>query len=128
MPANLASFAIHADDVPRARKFYEAVFGWRFEPWGPPDFYLIHTGTEAHPGVQGLLQARRSLHNREGFGGFECTFSVDDVEAVASAVTAAGGTVTMPKCTIPTVGDLIRFSDPEGNEVGAMRYVTRPRG
>ena len=44
MPNNLSFFAINADDVPRARTFYEAVFGWGFEPWGPPDFYLIETG------------------------------------------------------------------------------------
>src|ERR1700677_2630636 len=42
MPNNLSSFAIHVDDTDRARAFYEAVFGWRFEAWGPPDFYLIH--------------------------------------------------------------------------------------
>ena len=36
MPNNLASFAIHVDDVDRARRFYQAVFGWNFEPWGPP--------------------------------------------------------------------------------------------
>jgi uncharacterized protein len=53
MPNNVASFAIHATDVQRARRFYEAVFGWQFEPWGPPDFYLIHTGDETNPGVQG---------------------------------------------------------------------------
>ena len=41
MTANLAAFAIHADDVERAVRFYEAVFGWRFEPWGPPGVYLI---------------------------------------------------------------------------------------
>ena len=45
MPANLASFAIHVDDVDRARRFYEAIFGWQFEPWGPPGFYLILTGS-----------------------------------------------------------------------------------
>jgi predicted enzyme related to lactoylglutathione lyase len=28
MPNNVSFFAINADDVPRARKFYEAVFGW----------------------------------------------------------------------------------------------------
>ena len=37
MPNNVVHFAVHADDLPRARRFYEAVFGWRFEPWGPPD-------------------------------------------------------------------------------------------
>ena len=39
MPNNVAPFAIHADDLPRARQFYERAFGWHFEPWGPPDFF-----------------------------------------------------------------------------------------
>jgi uncharacterized protein len=38
MSGNLASFAIHVDDVDRARAFYEAVLGWEFEAWGPPGF------------------------------------------------------------------------------------------
>jgi hypothetical protein len=28
---------------------------------------------------------------------------------------------------IPSVGELIRFLDPEGNDIGAMRYETPPR-
>ena len=36
MPNDIAHFAIHADDCQRAKRFYEAVFGWTFEPWGRP--------------------------------------------------------------------------------------------
>ena len=127
MPNNIASFAIHASDVQRARQFYESVFGWRFEPWGPPDFYLIHTGDEASPGVQGLLHARMAPMGDGGPNCFECTISVDNIDSIAAAVVAHGGTITMPKATIPTVGDMIYFADPEGNRVGAMRYETPPR-
>ncbi len=126
MPNNLASFAIHADDVQRARRFYEAVFGWAFEPWGPPDFYLIHTGDEASPGVQGLLQQRRSPRGKDGPNCYECTIAVADVDAIARAVVEHGGTITMEKSNIPTVGDLIYFDDPEGNRVGAMKYEHEP--
>ena len=127
MPNNLASFAIHVDDTDRAVAFYEAVFGWVFEPWGPPGFYLIRTGDEASPGVQGLMHKRLEPRTGTGLNGFEPTFSVDDVDAVAEAVRANGGTVTMEKSHIPTVGTLIRFLDTEGNDVGAMRYETPPR-
>lgn len=127
MPNNLASFAIHADDVGRAVAFYEAVFGWRFEPWGPPDFYLIHTGDEESPGVTGLLHKRQQPRTGAGLNGFECTFSVDDLDPIIAAVEANGGTVTMGKAPIPTVGTLIRFLDTEGNEVGAMHYEQSPR-
>jgi predicted enzyme related to lactoylglutathione lyase len=126
MTANLASFAIHVDDTDRAAAFYEKVFGWVFEPWGPPGFYLIHTGDEASPGVTGLMHKRHVPRTGTGLNGFECTFAVDDVDAVKERVIANGGTITMDKAPIPTVGVLIRFLDTEGNEVGVMKYETPP--
>jgi hypothetical protein len=126
MPANLASFAIHVDDVDRARAFYEAVFGWKFEPWGPPGFYLIHTGDQDSPGIQGLMHRRQQPCTGEGLNGIEATFAVDDIDAIATAVESNGGTITMPKSVIPTVGTLIRFLDPERNDIGAMQYETLP--
>jgi len=126
MTSNLASFAVHVDDVDRARKFYETVFGWEFEPWGPPGFYLIHTGDEKSPGIQGLLHKRSVPRTGSGLNGIEPTFAVDDVDAIATKVEANGGRITMQKAHIPTVGTLIRFLDTDGNEVGAMRYDTPP--
>ena len=127
MPNNLAAFAIHVDDVQRARRFYEAVFGWTFEPWGPPDFYLIHTGDEQNPGVQGLMHKRMTPRAQgDGPNCFECTISIDDVDAIAAAVKKHGGKVTMEKSKIPTVGEVIYFDDPDGNRVGAMKYETPP--
>jgi predicted enzyme related to lactoylglutathione lyase len=121
-PANIAHFAINADDVPRARRFYERVFGWRFEPWGPPGFLQIHTGTASEPGLRGALQGRRELIPGQRTIGYECTVAVADVDAVAAAVVAHGGTILIPRTLIPTVGHLIFFRDPEGNAVGAMQY------
>ena len=126
MTANLASFAIHVDDIDRARAFYEAVFGWEFEPWGPPGFYLIHTGDEASPGIQGLMHKRQVPRAGTGLNGVEPSFAVDDVDAIAARVTAHGGTIVMPRVAIPTVGALIRFLDTEGNDIGAMQYDTPP--
>jgi predicted enzyme related to lactoylglutathione lyase len=126
MPNNLASFAIHVDDVDQARTFYEAVFGWEFEPCGPPGFYLIHTGDESAPGIQGLMHQRLEPRTGTGLNGFEPTFAVDDVDAIAVAVAAHGGRMTMAKSVIPSVGALIRFLDPAGNDVGAMQYDTPP--
>jgi predicted enzyme related to lactoylglutathione lyase len=128
MANNLASFAIHADDVQRCRRFYEAVFGWRFQPWGPPDFYLIHTGDDANPGVQGLLQQRHEPRATGGPNCFECTIAVDDIDAIGAAVVAHGGRLLFEKAPIPTVGVLTKFEDSEGNIVGAMKYEQRGTG
>ncbi|WP_232668815.1 VOC family protein [Pseudonocardia sp. TRM90224] len=120
MSTNLAHFAINADDVHASRAFYEGVFGWTFTAWGPPGFYRITTGDG--PAVQGAMQQRRQLHPDLPTVGLECTFAVDDVDATAAAVRAAGGTILLEQFTISGVGHLIFFADPAGNPVGAMQY------
>jgi len=122
MSNNVVHFAIHADDVERARRFYEAVFRWRFEAWRPPGFYRVHTGTDADPGIEGALHERAEPLDGRGVRGFECTVSVDDLAPVREAVVANGGTIVLDGFEIPTVGTLLQFLDTEGNTVGAMRY------
>ena len=122
MPNHLSHFAINADDLPRARRFYEKVFGWQFEPWGPPGFYLLHTGTSQEPGIQGALQQRRELLPGQRMIGYECTIGVESADAIATLAQENGGKVVMPKTIIPTVGELVWLQDPEGNVFGAMKY------
>ena len=59
MANNIVHFDLAADDVERARRFYESVFGWRFEPFGPPDFYMIFTGSDEDPGIHGSVSKRQ---------------------------------------------------------------------
>jgi uncharacterized protein len=119
LPNPVAHFAIHADDCGRAKKFYEETFGWTFEPWGPPNFWRIHTGPS---GIHGALQERRAPISGQGMIGFECTLAVDDVKATAQAIVANGGKVTMGPFEISGVGTLVMFEDTESNVVGAMQY------
>ena len=122
MSNEVRHFAINADDLPRARQFYERVFGWKFEAWGPPGFFMVATGAK-EPRVLGSLQQRRELVPGRAMHGFECTIGVEqDVDKVAALVKKNGGRVVMEKATIAGVGDLIWFEDPEGNLAGAMRY------
>jgi uncharacterized protein len=116
MPNDLDFFAINADDVPRARKFYETVFGWSFEPWGPPNFYLIDTSNE--PTVKGALQERRELARGQKMIGFECTITVADIDKTLRTIEANGGRLAAPKFHIPTVGTVAYFFDTEGNVAG----------
>lgn len=118
---NVLHFAVQADDLDRARSFYTAVFGWRFEAWGPPDFYRIFTGTPDDPGIGGALEKRRVPLAGESTTGFVCTVSVEDVKATRALVEQHGGTVEL-EAAIPTVGTMIHFADPEGNRLSAMQY------
>ena len=118
MPGTVRHFAIHTDDTDRAMAFYGAVFGWTFEAWGPPGFYLIHGA-----GLEGAIHKRQTPLTGEGLRTFEVTVGVDDLEATRAAVIANGGTITLEPYTIEGVGTLIWIEDTERNRVGAMRYV-----
>jgi predicted enzyme related to lactoylglutathione lyase len=118
MTATLRHFAINADDVPRAKAFYETVFGWSFTPWGPPDFYQTRSAGDGHVGA---LQGRRDIGGQR-MPGMEITFGVEDIKATVAAIEAHGGTVLMPPFRIEGVGELIFFRDTEGNVAGAMQY------
>lgn len=116
--AAIRHFAINADDVPRARRFYEEVFGWTFTPWGPPGFYQTRDSGGGHLGA---LQGRRSIQGQV-MPGMELTFGVDDLAATVAAIEAHGGTILMQPFRLEGVGELIFFSDSEGNIAGAMQY------
>lgn len=119
MSATLRHFAINADDVQRAKRFYETVFDWRFDPWGPPNFYQVKN---AGQGLFGALQGRRELVPGVRMAGYEASFGVEDIKATIAAVEASGGKIVMPPYRIEGVGELIYFEDTEGNLVGAMQY------
>jgi predicted enzyme related to lactoylglutathione lyase len=125
MPNNVSFFAINADDVTRARKFYATVFGWQFEPWGPPNFYLIQTAGEGETAIRGGLQERHERVAGQKTIGFECTMSVADIDQAIRAIEANGGRMLSPKAHIPTVGTVAYFLDTEGNVAAVIQQVTR---
>ncbi len=118
-PNNLSHFSINAEDVDRAVSFYSHVFGWKFDSWGPPGFFM----TEAGGGIHGSVQKRQDQPFPTLIGNFECTISVDDVDRVVALILANGGEVELPKVTIPTVADIARVKDSEGNTFSIARYL-----
>ena len=49
-------FEIVAEKPERAMKFYKEVFGWEFNKWnGPQDYWLVKTGEDSQPGINGGL-------------------------------------------------------------------------
>ncbi|MBV8684071.1 MAG: VOC family protein [Caulobacteraceae bacterium] len=118
MSGELRHIAINADDVDRAKAFYEAVFGWNFQAWGPPDFFNAQTPG----GVFAAVQKRREIVPGVKATAYECTIGVADLAATLEGIAAAGGSVVAGPFTIPTVGELAFFRDTEGNIAGVMQY------
>jgi uncharacterized protein len=123
---NIAHFAINADDVARARRFYEGVFGWTFNAWGPPNFYQLQTHRKDEPpGILGALQGRRELLPGQRTNAFECTVAVSSIERTEKAVLANGGKIVLPRSVIVGVGTLTFFEDTEGNAFAAIQFDPR---
>ncbi len=118
-----AHFAINASDLDKSRTFYENVFQWTFQAWGPPGFYMIEMGGSDHtPPLRASLQQRRELIPGVKMRGFECTIAVADIDATAKAIEANGGKIIMAICELAGIGRLLFFEDPDGNVAGAMQY------
>jgi len=114
--SRVVHFEIPADDPERSIKFYEEVFGWVIEKWdGPIEYWLIMTGPEDKPGIDGGL-ARRT----EPEMGVENTIDVPSVDEAVTKVEAQGGQVIRPKMAVPGVGWMAYIKDTEGNIFGMM--------
>ena len=111
-------FEVFADDVDRAIKFYSDVFDWKFNKWdGPMDYWIVTTGEEGQPGINGGLMQRPE----PGAVGSN-HIDVPSVDEYTDKITRNGGTVVMPKMSIKGVGYAAMFKDSEGHGFGIIQF------
>jgi len=109
-------FEISAEKPERAIKFFEKVFGWKITKWeGPVEYWLITTGKENEPGIDGGL-AKRTESDVSTVN----TIDVPSLDEYVKKVKSNGGTIVTPKHAIPGVGYIAYFKDTEGNMFGMM--------
>jgi hypothetical protein len=117
-------FEIHADQPERAIRFYQDLLGWRFTKWDAPmDYWVIKTGPEGTPGIDGGLLPRRGPPPAEAaaVNAYVCTVDTASVDDLATLLAALGGKVVVPKMAIPALGWLAYGKDTEGNIFGFMQ-------
>ncbi|MCZ6676123.1 MAG: VOC family protein [Candidatus Poribacteria bacterium] len=113
----IVHFEIPADQPERAIKFYNDVFGWQINKWdGPEDYWLITTGEEDQPGINGGLMKRP-----DPSASTTNTIDVPSVDDFVTKITQSGGKVVVPKMTVPGIGYLAYCQDTEGNTFGIIQ-------
>jgi uncharacterized protein len=127
MKNKLTHFAIHIDNIERAKQFYQGVFEWGFASYGPPDFLQIKADQSDNGELIGALQARKYSPVKEKIVGLECTIGVESVDEIIRKVEKNGGEILMPKTAIPYVGWITKFLDTEGNLICAMQSDSKAR-
>src|SRR5690349_20578822 len=107
-------FEIQADDVQRAVKFYEQIFGWKFTRVEglPIEYWSITT-----EGIRGGLLQRPvpAPPPQSGTNAYVCSMEVADFDPVAQKIVDLGGQIAMPKFAIPATCWQGYFIDLDGN-------------
>jgi predicted enzyme related to lactoylglutathione lyase len=114
--ARVVHFDISGDNPEQLVPFYEKIFNWKFEKWeGPMEYWLVTTGPEDQPGINGGLSKRQSDASVVD------TIGVDDIDATIVQIKENGGKIIQEKGAIPGVGWFAQFEDPEKNVFGLMQ-------
>lgn len=116
--ASVIHFDISAEDVLRAKNFYEKLFGWKIEkfPTGPTEYYLIETlAKTGKKGISGGIAKREKAYQQ-----ITNFIEVDSIDEAIAKVKELGGEIVESKSTIPDIGYIAGCKDTEGNIFGIM--------
>lgn len=123
-------FEIAVADFEKAKKFYGAVFDWKFVSWGEnADYIIIQTAKTDDKGMLqeygaingGMYLRQTPIAQGEGENAFVCTVQVEDVDQTLKKVEENGGKIVMSKKEIPMVGYSARCTDLDGNKFGLLQ-------
>lgn len=115
-------FEIHAENPERAQKFYKTVFNWEFTQWGTEQYWLIKTGEDGTPGINGGLVPRMGTIDGVAVIAYVCTVDVTNLDETLKLALANGATMALDKMPVPGMGWLAYCKDTEGNIFGMMQH------
>ena len=113
-------FEIYADDLARAKKFYESVLGLEMTKLAAPspelEMFAFPMSMEAG-GASGAL-VKMTGFEAGGSGGTIVYFSCEDCAIEEARVTSAGGKISKSKTSLGEYGFMVLAIDTEGNMFG----------
>lgn len=114
-------FDLTVRDLDAARRFFEAVLGWRFERFPMPyEYYRIQAGGSDEPGIDGGIGATADAPLAGGQPMAQLTVPVGNLDERLAEVIANGGAVLEPKMPIPGVGWYATCAEPGGLKFGMI--------
>jgi predicted enzyme related to lactoylglutathione lyase len=116
-------FEIQASQPQALIDFYGSLFGWSFTKWEGGEYWLIGTGEEGSPGINGGLLPRQGPvpEPMASVNAFVCTVDVEQLDDTLAQVAALKAQVVVPKMPVPGIGWLAYAKDPDGNIFGMMQ-------
>lgn len=122
MKNKLTHFAIHIDNIERAKNFYGDVFDWGFSSYGQSNFLQIRNDKTENGELIGAMQSRKYSPVPDKVIGLECSIGVENIDNIIDRILHNNGEILIPKTAIPYVGWIVKFLDTEGNLICAIQY------
>jgi uncharacterized protein len=116
-------FEIPADNVERAKKFYQETFDWKITPMPQMNYTLLGTveiDEKNMPKEAGAINGGL-MECSFGIQGPVLTISVDNIDAAIEKIQKQGGKIVQGKMEVPTVGFIAYFADSESNVLGLIQ-------
>ena len=112
-PSKFVWYDVMTSDTQAAESFYTQVIGWSAKDAGMPDggYTIFSAGPTMIGGLMPITPEAAAMGARPCWSGY---IGVDDVDAYAERVKAAGGAVHHPPTDIPGVGRFAVVADPHG--------------
>lgn len=115
-------FDLTVRDISQARKFFQELFGWRFEPFPMPyEYYRIRAGPEGEAGIDGGIGAVNDTPIAGGVPATQLTVPVADLDETIAKVLAGGGQLIEPRMPIPGIGWYATCAAPGGLRFGVIQ-------
>jgi predicted enzyme related to lactoylglutathione lyase len=114
-PMHIDYIEFAAADVMATRKFFEDVFEWKFQDYGP-DYIAFNNA-----GVEGGFY-RANLASTTDKGGVLVVLFSDSIEASVVKVQENGGMITKSIFEFPG-GRRFQFTEPSGNEMAVWTNI-----
>ncbi|HTL80941.1 MAG TPA: zinc ribbon domain-containing protein [Bacteroidia bacterium] len=119
--ATLTHFDMSADDPDRAMKFYNELFGWKFNLLpGPMNYYLIETKDLNGKTAIGGGMSKRTEHQQ----GVVNYIGVSSIDESIQKVKQLGGKIVQEKQAVPGYGMLAVCLDTENNLFGLFQETS----
>jgi uncharacterized protein len=116
--ATIVHFEIPSENIERAKKFYNGLFGWKTEKMpGPMDYWTFSTTNDKNRDQQqnvsgGVMERQMPQQSITNYIG------VKSVDEYSKKVESLGGKVKVPKTEVSNMGWFAICTDTENNTFG----------
>ncbi len=116
-PGTVCWIDLMTTDAAAAREFYGALFGWVFDESGPEFGHYSVGHKDGHRAIGlGPIPPGQEMP-----AAWSVYFWTDDIDATATAITEAGGTLIMPPMDVGEPGHMTVAQDPTGAVFGVWQ-------